>query len=257
MLDMFGNRVHMPEPCAALPLTDATAPTPAEELSCGAWPEQPVAEPLAEGRQEWPVWTGVSAAGPADWEGLGPLATPHRARAGLRRRADGGRAQHELRGRCDGDGGGRTGPRCGVQSCARGGPGAPVLRAAAQFYTCDQYSLFVYPSIYVLSGLSICLFQVWATKGRCNEDCQQSFCQALMVWQRGCVDPRLCPCTEMRPAPLKAERLEQRGPRLLRRSTGSGQHSHCPCALTLLCRHLVPCWCPSSRSAALQARRCS
>ncbi len=75
MLDMFGNRVRIPQPCAAAPLTDATAPPPPEKLPCGASPVQPAAVPLAEGRQDWPVWVGVSAAGPADWEGLGPLAT--------------------------------------------------------------------------------------------------------------------------------------------------------------------------------------
>ena len=75
MLDMFGNRVRIPQPCAAAPLTDATAPPPPEKLPCGASPMQPAAVPLAEGRQDWPVWVGVSAAGPADWEGLGPLAT--------------------------------------------------------------------------------------------------------------------------------------------------------------------------------------
>jgi len=57
------------------PHTDATAPPPPEELFCGASPVQPAAVPLAEGAKEWPVWAGVSAAGPADWEGLGPLAT--------------------------------------------------------------------------------------------------------------------------------------------------------------------------------------
>jgi len=75
MLDMFGNRVRIPQPCAAAPHTDATAPPPPEELFCGASPVQPAAVPLAEGAKEWPVWAGVSAAGPADWEGLGPLAT--------------------------------------------------------------------------------------------------------------------------------------------------------------------------------------
>ena len=74
MLDMFGERVYNPQPCAAAPLADATAPPPPEELPCGAWPVQPAAEPLAEGRQEGPMWTGVNAEGPADWEGLGPPA---------------------------------------------------------------------------------------------------------------------------------------------------------------------------------------
>jgi hypothetical protein len=75
MLDTSGERVRIPQPCAAAPLVDATAPTPPEELPCGASPAQPAAEPLAEGRQEWPLWTGLNAAGPADWEDLGPPAT--------------------------------------------------------------------------------------------------------------------------------------------------------------------------------------